>query len=34
MSYNEPFKAALPCGVRDLFLEDAVLRVFAIRLAL
>ncbi|GAG20464.1 unnamed protein product, partial [marine sediment metagenome] len=23
MSYNEPFKAALPCGVRDLFLEDA-----------
>jgi hypothetical protein len=22
-SYNEPFKAALPCGVRDLFLEDA-----------
>ena len=23
MSYNEPFKAALPCGVRDLFLESA-----------
>ena len=23
MSYNEPFKAALPCGVRDLFLENA-----------
>ena len=23
MSYNGPFKAALPCGVRDLFLEDA-----------
>ncbi len=23
MSYNEPFKAVLPCGVRDLFLENA-----------
>jgi ATP phosphoribosyltransferase regulatory subunit len=23
VSYNEPFKAALPCGVRDRFLEDA-----------
>lgn len=23
MSYKGPFKAALPCGVRDLFLEDA-----------
>jgi len=23
MSYEGPFKAALPCGVRDLFLEDA-----------
>jgi ATP phosphoribosyltransferase regulatory subunit HisZ len=23
VSYNEPFKAGLPCGVRDLFLEDA-----------
>jgi ATP phosphoribosyltransferase regulatory subunit len=23
MPYEEPFKAALPCGVRDLFLEDA-----------
>ena len=23
MTYEGPFKAALPCGVRDLFLEDA-----------